>query len=62
MLSNHLAAYALSPAVRPRLIERARGFIRRGYPVLEQWMAEHKGVLSAVPPQAATKTEGAKTK
>ncbi len=53
MLSNHLAAYALSPAVRPRLIERARGFIRRGYPVLEQWMAEHKGVLSATPPQAA---------
>jgi len=53
MLSNHLAAYALSPAVRPRLIQRARGFIRRGYPVLEQWMSEHEGILSTVPPQAA---------
>ena len=53
MLSNHLAAYALSPGVRPRLIERARGFIRRGYPVLEQWISSHEGVLSAVPPQAA---------
>jgi len=53
MLSNHLAAYALSPAVRPRLIQRARGFIRRGYPVLEQWMNEHREILSATPPQAA---------
>ncbi|HPH44885.1 MAG TPA: aminotransferase class I/II-fold pyridoxal phosphate-dependent enzyme [Candidatus Aminicenantes bacterium] len=53
MLSNHLAAYALSPAVRPRLINRGRGFIRRGYPVLERWMGEHEGILSAVPPRAA---------
>jgi aspartate/methionine/tyrosine aminotransferase len=53
MLSNHLAAYALSPAVRPRLIQRARGYIRRGYPVLEQWMAAQEGLLSATPPQAA---------
>jgi aspartate/methionine/tyrosine aminotransferase len=53
MLSNHLAAYALSPAVRPRLIQRARGFIRRGYPVLEKWMGEQEGILSAIPPQAA---------
>jgi len=53
MLSNHLAAYALSPKIRPRLIQRARGYIRRGYPVLEKWMAEHGGILSATPPQAA---------
>jgi len=53
MLSNHLAAYALSPRVRPRLIQRARGFIRRGYPVLEQWMNEHREILSTTPPQAA---------
>jgi aspartate/methionine/tyrosine aminotransferase len=53
MLSNHLAAYALSPAVRPRLIQRGRGYIRRGYPVLEQWVDEHRGILSATPPQAA---------
>ena len=53
MLSNHLAAYALSPRVRPRLIQRARGFIRRGLPVLEQWMNGHREILSTTPPQAA---------
>lgn len=53
MLSNHLAAYALSPRVRPRLIQRARGYIRRGFPVLEQWMKEHREILSTIPPQAA---------
>ena len=53
MLSNHLAAVALSPRVRPRLIRRARGFIRRGYPVLEKWIGEHPGILDTTPPQAA---------
>jgi len=53
MLSNHLAAYALSPRVRPRLIQRARGYIRRGFPVLEKWMNEHREILSTTPPQAA---------
>lgn len=53
MLSNHLAAYALSPRVRPRLIQRARDFIRRGYPVLQKWMNAHSEILSAIPPQAA---------
>ena len=53
MLSNHLAAYALSPRVRPRLIQRARGYIRRGFPVLERWMNEHLEILSTIPPQAA---------
>jgi aspartate/methionine/tyrosine aminotransferase len=53
MLSNHLAAYALSPRVRPRLIQRARGYIRRGYPVLEHWMSEHREILGTTPPQAA---------
>ncbi len=53
MLSNHLAAYALSPHVRPRLIQRARGFIRQGFPVLEKWIGEHRDILSTTPPQAA---------
>ncbi len=53
MLSNHLAAYALSPRVRPRIIQRTRGYIRRGYPVLAQWMKEQGGVLSGAAPQAA---------
>ena len=53
MLSNHLAAYALSPDVRPRLIKRARQFIRKGYPILEDWMKAHGDTFSVVPPQAA---------
>jgi len=53
MLSNSLAAAALSPAVRPRLIERARGYIRRGFSILEEWLARHQETFSLVPPQAA---------
>jgi aspartate/methionine/tyrosine aminotransferase len=53
MLSNKLAAIALSPTLRPRIIERTRGYIRGGYPVLEEWMDAHPGVFSLTPPQAA---------
>jgi aspartate/methionine/tyrosine aminotransferase len=53
MLSNQLAAIALSPQVRPRIIRRTREYIRRGYPVLKQWMDAHPGLFSLTPPQAA---------
>jgi aspartate/methionine/tyrosine aminotransferase len=53
MISNKLAAIALSPQVRPRLIDRARRYIREGYPVLEKWMEGHDKTFSIVPPQAA---------
>jgi aspartate/methionine/tyrosine aminotransferase len=53
MLSNHLAAHALSPQVRPRLIQRARDYIRNGFAMLEDWMAAHEGLFTLVPPQAA---------
>jgi len=53
MLANHLAVLALRPDVRPRILERTRGFIRRGYRVLEEWMAQHPGLLSVHPPDAA---------
>jgi aspartate/methionine/tyrosine aminotransferase len=53
MLSNHLAALALSPEVRPRLIQRARQYIRNGYPILEQWMDGHQDLFNCTPPQAA---------
>jgi aspartate/methionine/tyrosine aminotransferase len=53
MLANHLAAYALSPKVRPRLIKRARDYIRRGYPILEEWMKSHGNLFSVISPQAA---------
>lgn len=53
MLANKLTAIALSPAVRPHLIQRARDYIRRGYPILDGWLEGHEGVFSLVPPQAA---------
>jgi len=53
MLANKLAAIALSPAMRPRLVRRVRDYIRKGFPVLEAWLNGHEGVFSLVPPQAA---------
>jgi len=53
MLANRLAAVALSPSVRPRLIQRVRGYIRRGFAIFEGWLEEHEGTLSLVPPEAA---------
>ncbi len=52
-LANQLAAIALSPEVRPRLIQRTRDYIRRGYPVLERWMENHENTFSFRPPDAA---------
>lgn len=52
MLSNKLAALALSSDVRPAIIQRTRDYIRKGYPVLKDWM-DKQGILSSVPPQAA---------
>ncbi|TKJ29345.1 MAG: aminotransferase [Chloroflexi bacterium B3_Chlor] len=53
MLSNQLAAIALSPEVRPRLTQRAREYIRRGFPILDAWLESHEGTFNLVPPQAA---------
>jgi len=53
MLSNKLAALALSEKVLPLIRKRARDYIRKGFPVLQGWMDEHPGVFTCVPPQAA---------
>jgi aspartate/methionine/tyrosine aminotransferase len=53
MLSNHIAAFVLSPGVRPRIIQRTRDYIRNGFPILEQWMNDHGNTFSFTPPQAA---------
>ena len=53
MLSNKLAAAALSPQVRPRLIQRVRGYIRGGFAIFEDWLDSHESTFSLVPPQAA---------
>ena len=53
MLSNKLAAIALSPEVRPRIIQRTRDYIRKGFPILKQWMDGHENTFTLTPPQAA---------
>ena len=52
-ISNHLAALALSPQVRPQILARSRGYIRSGFPVLERWAAEQEGLFELTPPGAA---------
>ena len=53
MLSNKLAAIAMSKTVRPQILARTRKFIRDGYPVLEEWVRSHGNTFSLVPPEAA---------
>jgi len=53
MLSNKLAAIALSPEVRLHLLKRSRDYIRRGFPILEGWLESHGGTFSLVPSKAA---------
>jgi len=52
MLSNKLAALALSPEVRPRILQRTRNYIRNGYPVLQEWMNRRENTSSLIPHQA----------
>lgn len=53
MLSNKLAAIALEPETRKRLLDRTRSYIRDGFPVLEKWMADQEGLFSFTPPDAS---------
>jgi aspartate/methionine/tyrosine aminotransferase len=53
MLANKLAALALSPEVRPRLLRRTRSYIRKGFPILEKWIADHGETFRLTAPQAA---------
>ncbi len=53
MLGNKLAAYALSQDVLPRILNRTREYVRRGYKNFEDWCDEHSNYFSLVPPQAA---------
>jgi len=53
ILSNKLAALALSEKVRPEIIKRTRNYIRKGYPILTNWMEAQGGIFTNIPPQAA---------
>lgn len=52
-VSNRLAAFALSPEVRPRLVDRTRRFIRDGFPNLEKWAAGRPGLFAPIHHQAS---------
>jgi aspartate/methionine/tyrosine aminotransferase len=56
MLSNQLAALALSSEVRPRIIQRTRDYIRQGYPIIEKWMTDSKDLFTFTSPKAAAIT------
>jgi len=53
VFSNQLATLALSSKVRPRIIQRTRNYIRKGFPLLQQWVEDQKDIFRLVPPQAA---------
>ena len=53
MISNKLAAIALEPETRLRLLSRTRDYIRAGFPVLEKWMGNQQGLFSLTPPDAS---------
>jgi aspartate/methionine/tyrosine aminotransferase len=53
MLDNKLAAYALSPGVRSRILARTRRYVRQGYQNFEQWQQHHSDMFSLIKPEAA---------
>jgi len=53
LLSNLLAAYALAPETRPRLLARGRARIREGYARINAWLEKHPEMFNHVPPQAS---------
>lgn len=51
-ISDRLTGLALRPEVRERILARTRGIVRANLPVVLDWVAEHRGVLSLIPPVA----------
>ncbi|HXM39462.1 MAG TPA: aminotransferase class I/II-fold pyridoxal phosphate-dependent enzyme [Gemmatimonadales bacterium] len=50
--SDHLAAVALEPHVREKLIDRTRRILQSNYPVLEAWLKRFGDTFTWHPPQA----------
>jgi hypothetical protein len=53
MVSDRLAAVAMEPGTRERVIERTRAIIRANLPRLESWIATHPGFAYARPAAGA---------
>ncbi len=52
MLTDRLAAVALEPTRRARLLERTRGILLKNYPILREWARHHAKSLIHIPPRA----------
>jgi aspartate/methionine/tyrosine aminotransferase len=50
--SDHLAAVALAPGVREKIIDRTRRILNSNYPVLEEWLKRFGDTFTWHPPQA----------
>jgi len=51
-LSDRLAAAALEPARREKILARTRRLLREHYPIVREWLSRHAGRLTHVPPRA----------
>jgi aspartate/methionine/tyrosine aminotransferase len=50
--TDHLAAVALEPRVREKLIERTRRILNANYPIMEAWLQSFGDTFAFHPPQA----------
>jgi aspartate/methionine/tyrosine aminotransferase len=51
-VNDRLAAIALSPAKRARILRRTRGILNANLPALTSWLSERGDLFSFVPPEA----------
>jgi aspartate/methionine/tyrosine aminotransferase len=51
-VSDHLAAVALEPRVRDKLLDRTRRILNANYPVLEEWLRRFGDTFTWHPPRA----------
>ncbi len=52
ILSNYVAAHALQPDRRARILSRNRRILRDNLPVLQDWADSHDGLFNFIPPSA----------
>lgn len=52
VLSDRLAAHAMAPETRERILARTRAIARANLPPLEEWLARHGDMFAWAPPQA----------
>ncbi|MBI1749225.1 MAG: aminotransferase class I/II-fold pyridoxal phosphate-dependent enzyme [Acidobacteria bacterium] len=52
MITDRLAALALEPARRARILDRTRRIVRENYGIVRAWAERHAGLLTHIPPAA----------